>query len=152
LIVPIDYDPAEHELIDCQEARHLRGATGFDNLIVYRHRGYSTWVVALRAKWPDGRIRFAEVGMLGSGEGEGRWLTKANRDDLVFRLRNLMTKEDIKRGLRQFQRGLQDWLDEVDDDQQSGIQSLYNGVKRRYGQVAAERYKRQCAGAARIRG
>lgn len=84
--------------------------------------------------------------MLGSGEGEGRWLSKANRDALVFRLRNLVTKSEAKAHYRSFKEGRKEWLEEVDSDMVDGIRYCHNGVRQEHGAVAAERYARQVQG------
>lgn len=93
------------------------------------------------------KSRLFDVGLLGTGDGEGPWCSRENARNIIHRMKNLVSVADFKKAthrklLRQMEREVE--LQEQDDE---AYREGHAWVKRRRGHVAAERLLDKLPGA-----
>ena len=136
--VPIEFDPEMHLVRELPVTSYLRREIGQPSLITYFHRELETWVVALKAQkfGEDGTI--LEIGMLGTGEGEGPWCSRENAQKIIHCMKTLISKAEAKKrtagvGRRKMQQA-NAGMRKVRD----AHQAVYNRVKQKRGALAAD--------------
>ena len=134
-----EYDPAVHRVDDNNPVgRFLRKELRTDKLVVYHHQVFNTWVVSLR----NDRGELWDIGLLGSGDGEGPWSTQQNTQNIIRRVHNLIDAVQINKKLRQWKRKVYRQAEEHQQLVFAGHQAAYKSVYDKHGPVKAEQYAR----------
>lgn len=155
MMIPLDYDPEVHHILETDVAKNLRRATGLPNIVTYRNLLAGTWVVALEHKRRvlPGMVRdqLVEISLMGNG-GEGDftgdvndrpWISEKVHKEIVRKLMTMIDAAELRKRLaRHDRRGL-----EAMENQQNamfdGYRTLHREIKRKRGHTAAEAYARR---------
>lgn len=135
MLVPFDYDPQVHQIVELDVTRFLRAETKRPELVTYYHRLSETWVCALR----EGST-MADIWLLGTGEGEGPWASRACVLRIIRRLKDLIDAREARKRLRAHDR---ETLQQLQDRQErlfDGYRKVHRRLKKRHGAEAAERW------------
>lgn len=130
-----EHDPAVHRIIELPVSGWLRRELKRPELVTYHHQVFGTWVVALFA---EGRL--FDIGMLGSGEGEGPWLNRKAAVDLMERMHLLITALEAKKRMRDFHKAYHQTHEQNQLQQREAHRAIYKYIQKRSGTVKAERY------------
>lgn len=141
--IPIEYDPAQHQLLDLPVTRFLRRETGQPGLITYRHRIHGTFVVALRASNPsDDTNVMAEIGMLGDGDGKSPGCTRENALSIIRKLADAEDRVKIRKRLRRWRRDFIEQALAEGRDYKEAVRDIYLKQKSAHGPLVAEDWAR----------
>lgn len=140
MLTPCVFDPAFHQKFELPITRYLRRELGLKNLLTYRHVLHGTWVVALAEidVWKGGRM--LEIGMLGTGEGEGSWCSAANARHIIHRIKSAIPKAEAKTRLRRHDRAVMQRAQLGQDRREESLRRVYRNHHKKYGALAAERW------------
>ena len=92
-----DYDPSIHRLHPVPVLATLRRELKTDKVVIYHHQVHDTWVVSFKV---GGKM--CDIGLLGTGEGEGPWTTRENRQAIVLSIVTRIRKEEARKRLRRW--------------------------------------------------
>jgi hypothetical protein len=144
--VTYPYDPAVHRIEEVEVTRYLRREIGREELVTWhftdieepepgKPKEKEVWVVSLF----DGE-RLLDIGHLGDGDGTGPGCTRENAQAIIDRMKNLITRAEAKKRLKEWKRGQDRALDEMAQRHLEGRKRMYFGIKQHFGEHAAEKY------------
>ncbi len=129
------YEPAIHRLFRSDAAEYLAREVEQENLVTYHHEITGNCVVSLLE---GGRL--FDIGLMGTGAGEGPWLTRANAKEIVRRMKTLISLAEARKRLRRWE--TQGRRDAQAREQRyfDGIRKAFHYMKRRHGPMKADIY------------
>lgn len=139
--IPYAWDPAIHHLVELPVTRFLRRELNLPNLVTYVHEIFKTWVVSLRDgddAWSGGRL--LDIGMLGSGEGEGQWCSRENVVAIISRMKDLISKYEVRERMKARQVDEMRDLDRRQVRTSEAHQKIYRELRSRHGPLVADEY------------
>ena len=133
-----NYEPGIHKFVDLPVVSFLRRETKMDCLIVYHHSVFKSWVVSLFNKVHNTLL---DVALLGVGDEPD--VSQLRVQFAIKRLRNLMSKADQKRKMREEDRRKKRELNEMAMRQEDVAVKTYKRIKKRHGEHQADKYTRR---------
>ena len=139
--IAFDYDPSMHRLAELPVTDFLRRELGLPNVVTYFHDVWKDWNIALK----EGH-EMMDIGKLGDGTGKDTSLTHENGQNIIRRMKTLISRSEAKKRMKAHANAEAKAADERVDKYYDGVRKVHSKLKNSHGPMKADEWMHHAKG------